>query len=141
MKVIFLDIDGVLNCEDTGGRRHGRMVIEPRLAEIVRSIAAAVPDLRVVLSSSWREVPARRRQIEKMVLPCFDATPVFDADDDVRGFEIQAWIESTPQVTHYAIIDDADDMLPHQLPHLFRTDTAVGITPELAARIVDHLIR
>ena len=85
MRVLFLDIDEVVNCKTTRGRRHGRMTIEPQLAEIVRWIAAAVPDLKVVLSSSWREAKDMRATIEARVVPCFDVTPVFDAADDVRG--------------------------------------------------------
>ena len=139
MRVLFLDIDGVVNCETTRGRRDGRLAIEPRLAGIVRGIVAAVPEVKVVLSSSWREAPEGRATIEKRVVPLFGATPLLDAADDVRGYEIQAWIELNPGVSRYAIVDDDCDMLPHQLPHFFRTVAAVGITQELADRIVAHL--
>jgi Swiss Army Knife RNA repair-like protein len=139
LKVLFLDIDGVVNCKTTGGRNHGRMVIEPRLAAMVLGIAKAVPELKVVLSSSWREDRKSRAIIEKRVVPCFDATPVFNEADDVRGYEIQAWIESNPGVERYAILDDDCDMLPHQLPHFFQTQTDVGITQEIAGKIIVHL--
>ncbi len=139
MKVLFLDIDGVVNCETTRGRRQGRLAIEPRLATIVRGIVTAVPELKVVLSSSWREVPESRPALEKRVVPFFDITPLLDALDDVRGYEIQAWIECNPGVSRYAILDDDDDFLPHQLPHFFRTMTDIGITQELADRIIAHL--
>jgi hypothetical protein len=139
MRVLFLDIDGVVNCATTRGRRSGAMGIDPRLAKIVRDIAAAVPDLKVVLSSSWREVEKSRAIVEKRVLPCFDVTPVFDEADDVRGYEIQAWLELNPGVVRYAILDDDCDMLPHQLRHFFRTRTEIGITRELADRIIAHL--
>src|SRR4051812_21122816 len=99
MKALFLDIDGVVNCRTTRARYRGLMGIDPRLAEIVRDIARAVPGLKIVLSSSWRGVEESRAFVEKKILPCFDCTPVFDEIDDVRGYEIQAWLELKPGVT------------------------------------------
>jgi hypothetical protein len=139
MNVLFLDIDGVVNCKTTRRRHRGLVGIERRLADMVRGIAHAVPDLKVVLSSSWRELEEGRAVVEDKILPCFDITPCFDAEDDVRGYEIQAWLELRPGVERYAILDDDCDMLPHQMPSFFRTSTDIGITQELADRIVAHL--
>jgi hypothetical protein len=139
MKVLFLDIDGVVNHAATPGREIGRLCIDPRLARIVRGIAKALPDLKFVLASSWREVPESRERINKQVVPCFDITPVFDEADDVRGFEIQAWLELNPGVKRYAILDDDCDMLPHQLPNFFKTNTDIGITAAIADRVIAHL--
>ena len=142
MKVLFLDIDGVVNCKTTRRRRkRGLMPIDPKLARIVQNIARSVPELKVVLSSSWREVEQGRTVVEGNVVPCFDATPVFDEADDVRGYEIQAWLELHPRVTRYAIVDDDCDMLDHQRPHFFRTSAKTGITQRLANKIVAHLNR
>ena len=142
MKVLFLDIDGVVNCKTTRRRRvRGLMPIEPRLARIVQGIARSVPELKIVLSSSWREVEDGRAVVEEKVAPCFDVTPVFDEADDVRGYEIQGWLELHPGVTRYAIVDDNCDMLDHQRPHFFRTCSNTGITRELADKIVAHLNR
>jgi hypothetical protein len=139
MKVLFLDIDGVVNCKTTTRRYRGLMLVERRLADIVRDIVVAVPDLKVVLSSSWREAAGGRAVVEEQVVTCFDVTPCFQAEDDVRGYEIQAWLEMNPGVEKYAILDDDSDFLPHQLPSLFKTTTDVGITRHLADRIVAHL--
>jgi HAD domain in Swiss Army Knife RNA repair proteins len=54
MKVLFLDIDGVLNCNTTRHRHHGLIGIDPRLAQIVQNIVRAVPGLKVVLALSRR---------------------------------------------------------------------------------------
>src|SRR5262249_22294460 len=139
MKVLFLDIDGVVNCKTTRRRHRGLMGIDQRLARVVREIAHAVPDLKVVLSPAWRGVEDGRGAVEDKGVPWFDVTICFDADDDVRGYEIQAWLEMNPGVERYAILDDDCDMLPHQMPSLFRTSTGIGITQELADRIVTHL--
>jgi hypothetical protein len=142
MKVLFLDIDGVVNCKATRRRRdRGITPIEPRLPRIVQEIARSVPELKIVLSSAWREIEDGRALVEERVLPCFDITPVFDEADEVRGYEIQAWLELHPGVTRYAIVDDDCDMLDHQRPHFFRTSAKTGITRELADKIVAHLNR
>ena len=140
MKVLFLDIDGVVNCLKTKTRHRGFIGIDPRMARIVRNIAQAVPDLKVVLSSSWRCVQESRAEVERSVVPCFDVTPEFDAEDDVRGYEIQAWLELHPGVERYAILDDDCDMLEHQMPNFFRTSFEIGITQELADKVVAHLL-
>jgi hypothetical protein len=94
----------------------------------------------VVLSSSWREVAKRRAEVDKRVLPCFDVTPIFDEADDVRGCEIQAWLELHPEVDRYAILDDDTDFLEHQLPNFFHTSPYTGITQQLADKIVAHFL-
>jgi hypothetical protein len=136
MKVLFLDIDGVVR-KITRQRHHGLFGIDPRLAEIVRNVVLAVPGLKVVLSSSWRCLKDGRSLIEKKVVPCFDITPLFDEEDDVRGYEIQAWLELHPEVDRYAILDDDTDFLEHQLPNFFHT---TGITQQLADKIVAHFL-
>jgi HAD domain in Swiss Army Knife RNA repair proteins len=140
MKVLFLDIDGVVNCKTTRQRHHGLLGIDPRLAEIVRNVVLAVPGLKVVLSSSWRCLEDGRALIEKKVVPCFDITPLFDEEDDVRGYEIQAWVELHPEVDRYAILDDDTDFLEHQLPNFFHTSPKTGITQQLADKIVAHFL-
>jgi hypothetical protein len=51
MKVIFLDIDGVLNCWATTERWRGYIGIDPKLAQ---RFAELVTGAKVVLSSTWR---------------------------------------------------------------------------------------
>jgi HAD domain in Swiss Army Knife RNA repair proteins len=142
MNVLFLDIDGVVNRTATRRRRcRGLTPIEPRLARIVQNIARSVSDLKIVLSSAWREIADGRALVEEKIPQCFDVTPIFDEADDVRGYEIQAWLEHHPSVTRYVIVDDDCDMLDLQRPHFFRTSSKTGITQELAAKIVAHLNR
>lgn len=62
-----------------------------------------------------------------------------------RGTEISKWIsENISEETHgcpsfefkkYAIIDDDDDFLIKQAPHLFQTDPYVGLTPYTCDKI------
>jgi len=57
MNVIFLDIDGVLNCEDTPNPRKFPYMIDPRLLSLLNKGLLARTGANVVLSSSWRTDP------------------------------------------------------------------------------------
>lgn len=59
-KIVFLDIDGVLNCDDTGitfTAPSGTVIpgIDPALVAKLNRIVDAVPDVLFVMSSTWRQ--------------------------------------------------------------------------------------
>jgi hypothetical protein len=71
-------------------------------------------------------------------------------DDVMRGDEIRLWIElHIPDLTDYVIIDDDDDMLPHQMPHFVKTsgnynhpdkvDIGYGLTNECTDNVIQIL--
>jgi hypothetical protein len=136
MKILFLDIDGVVNGDAT--LRRNRRLIDPQLAALVRGILSAVPGLLVVLSSSWRYSAKGRNVIERRVAPSHDVTPILHDITLERGHEIEAWLVEHPGVERYAILDDDPAMLPHQLPNFFQTSSESGITEEIANRVVAH---
>lgn len=148
-KILFLDIDGVLNCETTTQRHNGIIGIDPRMALLVRKILTDVPDLKVVLSSSWRlaEHNGSLEEVEKKVCKLFDHTPRFTTPPGMtdslyasRGREIQAWLDDHFEVDRYAIVDDHNWMLPEQQKHFFKTSWSRGLTPEIAQKITEHLL-
>lgn len=55
MKVIFLDIDGVLNWIGTEDRLNGFIGLDPVLIERFNRIIDAHPDVKIVISSTWRK--------------------------------------------------------------------------------------
>jgi|ERR1035437_754536 hypothetical protein len=137
MKILFLDIDGVCNCEGTRQRHRGFIGIDPYMAFLVGKLTLAVPDLKVVLSSSWRHFPGGREEVEKQVVPIFDQTPI-SPNGEKRGDEIKMWLDLHPEVVKYAILDDDTDMLEEQFPNFFRTQWKTGITPEDVEKIIKH---
>ena len=138
MKILFLDIDGVVNCEHTRQRHRGFTGIDPHLAFIVGKITLAIPELKVVLSSSWRMFEdGGIDEIESQVVPLYGQTPRLEGE--IRGKEIQAWLDQHPEVERYAILDDDNDMLPVQMPNFFQTAWHTGITEEVAKRVIEHL--
>lgn len=152
MKVLFLDIDGVVNCATTSQRHRGYIGIDPHLAFLVGKIALDVPDLKVVLSSSWRNFhDDGMEEISRQVTPLFDKTPPswYDKESDhhsERGEEIQAWLDHhnlagnpAEWIECYAIVDDDSGSMHLHGANYFQTYWDTGITPELAARITAHL--
>ena len=136
VKVLFLDIDGVVNNARTEKQRGDLICIDSDLASLIRRIVNNT-GCEVVLSSSWRLFKHGRDEIERLVVKCFDITPKLRGP---RGFEIQAWLMSHPEVERYAILDDAD-VLPDQRQNLFRTSWDVGLTDEIALGVESHLTK
>ena len=135
MKVLFLDVDGVLNNAETIERSWGFSGIDPRLASLVKRIRSNT-GCKVVLSSSWTLVKSGQEQVEQHVGRCVDVTPMRLGS---RGHEINAWLRAHPEVQRYAILDDDDDMLPEQLANLFQTSLKTGITEDIVFAIEQHL--
>ena len=55
----------------------------------------------------------------------------------IRGMEIKEWLSKKGRsISHYAIIDDMDNMLPEQQSHFVKTDPEIGITKENADQVI-----
>lgn len=135
MKVLFLDIDGVVNSIKTTNMRDSIYPLDQYMAFLVGRIVLAT-DCKVVLSSSWRNHPDGIKEVEKHIVPIHDKTPWAST----RGEEIQQWLdEHKGEWERYAILDDDADMLPSQLPHFFKTTFAYGLTDEIANEVINYL--
>ena len=140
MKVIFLDIDGVVNCYDTKERAPSRVIgVEQRLIAHIKEIVDAT-GAKLVLSSTWRKDWAfnimngkdwhyLRDEFAKQGLYFLDYTP--SRRDSHRGEEIKEWLESTGyDVESYVIIDDEMfDIRDLHEGHMVRTSSIDGIKP------------
>lgn len=144
--VLFLDIDGVVNNKFTQQRHRGFIGIDPYLAFLVGRIVDRT-GVGVVLSSSWRHTEDGREEVRKQVCKFFDVTPSISNPELIepgtvsyvkRGYQIQAWLRKHPEVKRYAILDDDSDMLDEQMPNFFKTSWAVGITEEIADKVIAH---
>ena len=138
MRVIFLDIDGVLNHCDTispspTGAEPLPIPIAPEcMARLNRLIAET--GAKIVISSSWRKFarwqdlgPALMRH--GLIADVIGETPdlvndavwldhwqtrregaPFTYERLERGWEIREWLAAHPEVTAFAILDDCSDM-------------------------------
>ena len=117
MKVLFLDIDGVVNNKRTEKKSLRLMAIDPAMAALVQRIVQNT-GCAIVLSSSWRLFQNGRDEIERKICKFADITPILYAP---RGYEIKVWLTQHPQIEHYAILDDAGSILPEQRGNFFQT--------------------
>jgi hypothetical protein len=136
MKVLFLDIDGVVNRVGTRQRYRGFMGIDPFLASMVGKIILDT-GAAVVLTSTWRHFQGGREEVDRHVYKTFDVTPI--ADTGFRGEEVKMWLDEHPEVTRYAIVDDDSDFYADQ--PLFKTNWQTGITDEVAQQVTKFLNR
>jgi hypothetical protein len=113
MKVLFLDLDGVINSERTmaafGGYPHDfskedMARFDPVALALVRKLCAAA-DCYVVLSSTWRLNFTVEEVAHYLDLPVMAATRDLGGDY-ARTDEIAMWIRTHPTITEYAIVDD-----------------------------------
>lgn len=134
MKVIFLDIDGVLNCAETPNPRRFPYIVDSkllaRLNELVNWTGA-----KVVLSSTWRCDPIGLFAAKHWGIPFLDVCP--DMPQSPRREEISFWLADHPDVTRFVVIDDEDDELD-DLP-LFQPSSKTGLTPEIANGVKRYL--
>jgi hypothetical protein len=137
MKILFLDIDGVLSCFGVRGLCGTRLDL---LADVVKRTGA-----EVVLSSSWRHPHCRdqlkrlERELHRRGVEFLSATPILPGEP--RGNEIGAWLASASrrhEVTTFAILDDDPNNEIGQLlqPALVKCDGYQGLTVEKAAEVV-----
>jgi hypothetical protein len=138
MKVIFLDIDGVLNNFDLTGR-YGLDYIDQ---EMVRRLGMVVSqtDADLVLSSYWRLDEYDRSLVDMSLkyqgMFLRDRTPELSGP---RSLEIASWLSSNEDVVRYAILDDDSDAGVDMEGSFFQTDPEVGLTLEICERVIEHL--
>jgi len=144
-RVLFLDIDGVLNHATSRPvpDAHGLAAwLDPTHLEPLNRVATAT-NARIVVSSSWRV----GRSVEDLrvllrdfgvVAPVVGATPVLAHRP--RSQEIAAWLAKHPAVTAYAIVDDELHIEDGPLaPRLVKTSMRDGLTEAHVAPLVERL--
>ncbi len=144
MRIVFLDVDGVLNCRSTIARFHGFIGIDSKLVKNLSTIISASnieDDTKIVVSSTWRvgqdkdgkSIPDSYRYLERKLeeqgLRVFDDTPHIRWGSDGRfrrGREIAGWLYENQDkgISGYAVRDDTvfDDFEKYGImPHLVKT--------------------
>jgi HAD domain in Swiss Army Knife RNA repair proteins len=134
MKVIFLDIDGVLNCSKTPNPRKFPYVVDKRLLGRLKKLLDRT-EAKVVLSSSWRLDPVGLYAAKHCGVPFIDVCP--DKPRSPRCKEILGWLSDHPKATRYAVIDDEDDELD-DLP-LFQPSAKTGLTMDIVRAAENYL--
>lgn len=153
MKVIFLDIDGVLNSDEyidkikkLNVNTIKRKVSVNKISLLKKAVDAT--GARVVLTSSWRY--RRDGTLLKSLLSKYgilaDSTPFLD---NKRGLEINKYLSDNPLVDRYVILDDEifDSYDEELIKHLIKISDknglgfGEGLVPKDVDRIIDRLGR
>ena len=153
MKVIFLDIDGVLNSNfwnDTHQREisDGTLIDEEKvmlLGQLIRNTSA-----KVILHSGWKfwfdsEVKPLRREAERLIsmlekegIKVNGVTPDHTTEEIrkskkfslVKASEILAWVSQYDNIEKWIVIDDLDLHNEEIRKHQILTDASIGLTVE-----------
>lgn len=138
MRVIFLDVDGVLNSQHSYKTQKMIDDMDDALIANLKKLVDAV-GAEIVLSSSWRTPPEfettwnlEKKLVDRLAffkLTLFDRTPI--RKDMVRGKEIKDWLKDHPEVTEFIIIDDDSSdiaVFTDLLPVFLHTNWKVGLT-------------
>jgi alkanesulfonate monooxygenase SsuD/methylene tetrahydromethanopterin reductase-like flavin-dependent oxidoreductase (luciferase family) len=146
MKVLFLDVDGVLNCVNTTDRVNGSYYtgLDQDKLDLLKKIVAET-DCKIVLSSAWRHFAEftdywldrmGRDYIKDIHI---GITPLVGYDN--RAEEIQAWID-THKVDSFVVLDDDHiDSLVRFGERFIQTMYEDGLTPEIAEKAITALGR
>lgn len=140
VKVIFLDIDDVLNTRPTRERGELFDSVNVKALNAVLDRTTAM----IVVTSTWRLCTSSAEWEEILISAGIHAcgrvlgvTPWIEGTS--RGAEIAYWLENTLcNVINYAILDDRDDMEPCK-EHLLRTSPDQGLTQVLANLAISRL--
>lgn len=154
-KIIFLDIDGVLNTTQRYFFKDCLIYDTIFMIEIdkLKNLRGVIEktDAKVVLSTSWRRMGEDLVDWLSALLPVVGATPYYQElpDDPLypvtsplhrfRGREIDHWLKNNPLVTDWVIADDDGDMLEYQLKRFVQTDGDFGLTETLSYRMM-HIL-
>lgn len=110
MKVIFLDVDGVLNSDEyiKGTIKSNIQGIEKHVdVEKIKLLRQAIDqtNAKVVLTSSWRLTKMAQELIKLLITYGIyaDSTPYIRNE---RGLEIKQWLADNQNVEDFVILDD-----------------------------------
>jgi hypothetical protein len=140
-KLVFLDFDGVLNCDVSVSQLGTRYKFWPPSIKALNELLAQ-SGARIVISSTWREhwtLSENASSLERAgLLPgrVVGKTSVLGGE---RGNEIDSWLKAVPYpVESFVILDDKDDMAMHR-QRLVLVDPETGLSVKEARRAVEVL--
>jgi len=152
MKLIFLDVDGVLNHSKSPGwvGAEDNHVLDKDCVDQINRVILQT-GAKVVLSSSWRVDRDAKEVVEHALVDgCVIGRTAVVLTVHSRREEILHWIgniwpctfnwNDAEVIEQLAVIDDDDDADLHDNVSFFQTDFEnMGLTKEIADGIIQHL--
>jgi hypothetical protein len=140
VKVLFLDIDGVLNSATFLSQQDSCHAISSDMVAHINRVIEAT-SCKIVISSTWRlywplgELKAilRQRGLRDVII---DKTPNLGS----RDTEILSWLSNNPHtVTTFAVVDDDIGDLHGVQDRLVATSFVTGATSQTADKLIELL--
>lgn len=145
MKLIFLDIDGVMNnqTEAKKSKFHESLEFAPSCVRNLKRIIAKT-NARIVVSSSWRRGETVESMKEKIFVYygldeyVIGITPHYN--ETIRGLEIADYIahQHAKTIWNFVILDDDSDM-GSLLKYHVKTNAIYGLTDADADKAIEIL--
>lgn len=161
IKIIFLDVDGVLNTNKAEANGYCQ-IFKEKIAHL-DLILSEVPDVQIVLSSSWRYSFTTPTSVQTLLsihgchcdgrihgvteldeiahgksLPDFtDRDSWSELGRQFRSQQIMKYVRNVRDLSAWCAIDD----LALDLEYLVQTDESVGMTGEDAIKVIEILSR
>lgn len=145
--VLFLDVDGVLNCRSSFvPGKSGYKLLDPDKIELLAEICEAT-ECQIVMSSTWRMDNDFRERFTAQTKREWPFASTWRTPPDhiyrngvylakIRGDEIAYWLGSNGHQGAYAIVDDDSDMLAEQRPFFVQTTFETGLQRSHADRLI-----
>lgn len=160
MKLIFLDVDGVLNSGEYLEKEHERLghetyvrvylnqggiPFDPKCINFLKYIIDKT-DALICVSSTWRLSKDQRERLNvalgNYANRIIGYTPYLGVEKG-RGLEIEQILNNLKEIKcpleNYIILDDDKDMTEEQIEHLILTNYKTGLTMEDAIKSVEKL--
>lgn len=117
MRIIFLDIDGVLNSNAFFDTNPDNVEIDNTFVERLVKLYNTYPDTKIVLSSYWRYLSANNKskqyfysKMKENNLDVIDETPLSYPGTtqfiNNRPIEIKLWLNDHPEIKKWVSIED-----------------------------------
>lgn len=152
MKILFLDVDGVLNStnfalSERNKNPGGIMGMDYLAVDLLRNIVLKT-NCKIVLSSTWRifKWDVFVKELQKhdptnLILnstigttPNRNVHPEMSPQDN-RGLEIQKWIDENNFTGSFVIVDD-DSNMAHLSGNFIKTEFKTGLTKKNEEEII-----
>ena len=165
MKVIFLDIDGVLNSINYMHKLIDKNVheyenniyqfIDEESVDIIKHICQQY-NIKLVITSSWRHFDLdstidyfnqeENKKLHPLIPYIIGVTPRLWIENNYggskfldRGYEIKKYLNEHKDITQFVIIDDDTDMLPEQFEYCVFIDNEFGLNKNHIPKILNKL--
>ena len=147
MRIIFLDVDGVLNSINTKDRLRGFIGIDEKCVKYLKDIIDAT-DAKIVLSSTWRLCrhgcedelyQYLEKRLKEYNIEIMDWTPTSPVR--YRGTEIQGWFKDNQDldIESFIILDDDSDLKPYGRRHVQTSFYKAGLEQKHVTKAIKML--